>query len=171
MKARGRYATVFLLILLGTGCQGKASPTLPSTPPNLPSNPPSNPSLGVRTIAVGEVISATITFDHGCPDPDVEAPCDVYRIVAPDAGTLTVTMEWDNPQHFLGFELVAKNKGGTAHGGAAGHGGPIIGHVKVEPGSPIDVEVWFGGDGQPAPSNQTYQLTSEFAPIEIPSTD
>jgi hypothetical protein len=171
VRTRTRCATGLFLILLGSGCSG--SPTaLPPPPPPVTAPPVTAPPVTVARaleIAMGQMVTATITgADERCLEEE-GSPCQRYRIVVPQRGALTVRMDWDGP-NFLGFDLTNHNSDGTQGAGAratgrVGSGGPAVARIRVDIGSTIDAVVWFGGD-VPFTSlyQQTYQLASSLEP-------
>lgn len=172
-------ALLFVSIGAAAGCQDAArlSTTAPTpqhvtVPPPAAHVPPTAPrevNQNVRSISVGERVTATLQSSSAYCVFDLDdliAPCERYSVVATAAGTLAIQVAWDNPSHFLQIVFPWHDY----RGGISCCRSPHVERIAVAPGDKFEIQVWFigatyGPGGHTPPlAEQTFELTTVLEP-------
>jgi hypothetical protein len=147
MQPFARAALVRLLVsclVVVSGCdkspRSQSSPTAPSAP----ETPPPPPVSG-ETIRLGDPISGTISSDSRCKfahttDPRFAELCNVYTVVPPEDGTLTIALRTiDHEALVLRFRTPAGDLVDTFCCA------PVTGKTAAHGGVPMQIEVEYVG--------------------------
>jgi hypothetical protein len=126
------------------------------------------PNETVHSIEVGQVFQGTLHGDGNVCifviDGSEEGPCDRFTVVAPQSGTLTVHVAWDNSAHFLGITVPR----GLSFPGIRCCTSPTEFRLSVTAGQTTELYVYFAGatDGPgghvPASAQQSYDLVTSL---------